>query len=150
MAGLSGGLSDIGGGIGDLFASQGDSQSAGSYDKAAAGEEVNARIAAASTRIKETALQRSIYSTEGAQSAAVTGSGFKMSGTAMDLVRDTAQQGALATSILTAQGAIDVNDYKLKADAYRAQAQQARTAAKGAGITGLISIGVGILSMFGI
>lgn len=147
---LSGAIGDISSGIGDLFGSSADKQSAGSYDKAAALELVNARIAGSSTQIQETALKRQIYSTEGAQTDAIAGSGFASSGTALDLARDTAKQGALSNSLLAANGEIQIQDYTEKSNEYAAEATAARTAAKGAGISGILGIATGILGIFGL
>lgn len=147
---LGAGISGIGAGIGSLFSAQGDKQAAAGYDKAAASERTNADIARASLGVQEAAITRDLYKTAGGQRSDVAGAGFKMSGTAMDLARDTARQGGLATALTVNQGAIDIQGHVAQADAYSAEAQAARTAAKGAGISGIFGIATGVLSLFGL
>jgi hypothetical protein len=147
---LGGGIASIGGGIGDLFGAQGSKDAAKGYDAAAAAEHTNAQIAQASVGIEEAAISRDIFKTAGGQRADIAGAGFKMTGTALDLARDTARQGALATALTVNQGAIDIEGHTAQAQMYTAEAQAARAQAKGQGISGIFGIASGILGIFGL
>lgn len=142
------GLGSIGTGISDIFAGQGDLADAKSLKKAAKLEDVNARLAGASKDIQHQAAARDIYQVMGGQQSDIAAAGFKMSGTALDIVRSSAQQGALTQSLIENQGNIDIQSHVIAAANLRAQAASAQNAAKGAGISGLFGIATGVLSLF--
>lgn len=128
---FSSSFSDLGGAVSDLFSAQGDRLAAGSYRDAAKISRQNEALEAQSTAIKQAQLTRSIYMTEGQQKADVAGLGFSNSGSAIDIMRASAQQGALAHSLTALQGDIQVNAYKSQATAEEGQAATADTAAQG-------------------
>ena len=148
MPDFAGGFSAIGGGISDLFAASGYRSMAKAYDEAAGMEDVNAKLSEASTGIQKSMAQRSIYKALGGQRADVAGAGFKFSGSAIDLARDSTSQGALSLALIENQGAIEVQTHEIAAFNYRAQAQQARNAATGSTISGIVGLASGVLGLF--
>jgi hypothetical protein len=145
---LTDAFSAFGSGVQDLFASAGYAQQAAGYTQAAAMEDTNAKLAAASTVVQKAMARRSIEKAVGGQRSDVLGAGFSFSGSAIDLAADTVGQGALSTSLIENQGAIDVQGYKIEALSYRTQAQAAQSQASASAIGGFLNIGLGILSLF--
>jgi hypothetical protein len=128
-------FTDFGGAASDLFASfgdkakaQGDFSEAKNYDAAAALATQNEKFTETSTAIKEAMQQRSLTQTIGGQQADVAGAGFAESGSALDLLRDSASQGALTHAVLGQQGLITEAGYNEQAQSY-ANMSQAATAA---------------------
>jgi hypothetical protein len=134
------GLSDLGGAASDLFGAAGSRKAAGSYGEAASIAEQNAIIAENSTKIKETQLNRQIYQTLGVQKSDVAGSGLSESGSALDLLSSSAEQGALAKALATQQGAITVNSYKEQAAQFNSMADAASGTSTAQTIGGVIQI----------
>lgn len=143
-----GGFSYIGTGIQDLFGAAGSKQDAASLDKAAGMEDVNAKLAGASKDIQHAAAARDIYKVIGGQASDIAGSGFQMSGSALDLARSSAQQGAITQALIENQGQIDIQGHLIAATNLRAQAASARSAANASMFGGIMNIGLGILSLF--
>lgn len=143
-----GGFSYIGSGIQDIFAAGGLKQDAASLDKAAAMEDVNAKLTEASTDIQHAAAERDIYKVLGGQASDIAAAGFTMSGTALDLARDSARQGAITQSLIEVQGNIDTQTHLIQAQNLRAQAASARSAANASMFGGIMNIGLGVLSLF--
>lgn len=125
----------------DLFGSEGATAEANSYSTAAQLAEQNASLTAASTRIQETQLARKVFQTEGTQIADVASAGFTESGSALDLLRSSAQQGALAKSLTNIQGAINENSYAAQAGAYKGAAAAAGENAQANTIGAIASLG---------
>src|SRR5262249_14319456 len=85
-------------------------------DQEAAGlADLNEKYTETATAIKQAQQQRSLELSQGSTEAAVAGSGFEASGSALDLLRDSAQQGALAHQVLGYQGLITEAGYKQQA-----------------------------------
>lgn len=145
-------INDFSGAVGDLFAAEGykyKQQGAqieqGMYTQAAGFARQNEQFTAISTGIKEMQQQRELTQTMGATNAAVAGAGFESSGSALDLLAASAQQGALTHQVLGYQGQITEAGYEQQAKALDAQAQAAGVAAeaaaeaaKGSTITGIL------------
>ena len=96
----AGTFSDLGGAVSDLFAaSAAKSKATGlriesqEYELAAGLADQNAQFTKQSTAIKEFQQDREIMKTIGQQQATVASSGFAASGSALDLERDSANQG---------------------------------------------------------
>ena len=142
------GLSSIGGAVSDLFGAKGATASADSYMSAAAIAEQNAVLAKQATGIKETQTSRQIFQTIGAQKAAVGGAGFAASGTALDLLRSSASQGALSKAMIANQGAITENAYAEQAGAFKGMASASKAAATGNEIGGIIQGASGAISLY--
>lgn len=89
----------------------------------------NAQFAETSTAVKQAQLQRGIMLTLGQQQADVAASGFIASGSALDLLRDSAAQGALTKAVAQQQGIIEEDAYKAQAQSYALMAEGANLAA---------------------
>ncbi len=130
-------INAAGGAVSDLFAADAlRTKAAGSriesqeYDYAKQLSVENEQFAQTSANIKQFQLQRGINQTLGQQQADVAASGFSESGSALDLLRDSASQGALTKAVASQQGAIDVAGYAEQAQSYGLMASAAEMAAK--------------------
>lgn len=127
IGGFGSGLGGIASGVGQLFA-------AGGYKKAAELEQQNAAFTARVTGIQEQQQQREAFMAMGATEAAVGGAGFSLAGTALDLLKNSAQQASLEKNMIAVQGQIEENAYLAKAAEYSGMA----SASKASGIGGII------------
>lgn len=155
-------FSNVGGAVNDLFAAEGykikakgNRLEAGQYDSAAGFADENAMFARASTTIKLAQQDRENLKVLGGQSADIAGAGFSASGSALDIMRDSASQGALTSQVLGAQGEIAVHGYEEQAKSYRTMAEASRlaadaqdTAGMGSTISGGIKAAAAIASVF--
>lgn len=145
-------FTSAGGAVSDLFAvdayharAKGNRLQAQQYDLAQKLSLENEQFTKTSTAIKEQQAQRGINTVLGQQATDVGAAGFEASGSALDLLRDSAAQGALHRETLGQQGLIEEAGYKEQADSYAIMAQSARLAASaddraatGALISGII------------
>lgn len=138
------GAGDFGGAVQGLFAAKGAYASASSYGEAASIAEQNAALIRESTRIKEQQLQRQIYQSLGSTKAEVGGSGFAASGSALDILKSSASQGAITKAMLSEQGAITELSYQEQAQQFKGMQNAALSAAEGE------DIGAGIQAVGGI
>jgi hypothetical protein len=140
MPGLSGSFfSGIGGALSDLYSAdamrakgKGSRIEAEQYMQAAAFAQQNALFTQQSTAIKQYQTSRGIVRTLGSQAAEVAASGFAASGSALDLERDSAIQGAITKAALAQQGKIEEAGYEQQAASYRLMASAASEAATAA------------------
>lgn len=109
----------------------GDIAEAENYDLAAALARQNETYTEASTRIQQSQLDRQLTQTIGGQRAAVAGAGFSSSGSALDIMRDSASQGSLARSVLGAQGQITEAGFEEQAKSYETMSAAGRATAAG-------------------
>jgi hypothetical protein len=160
---LSGGVTDIFGGsataAGLRLKAQGSLVEAGNYDLAAGLAKQNEKFTEQSTAVKQLMADRQIQQVTGSETADIAGAGFDTgSGSALDLLRSSAQQGALQKQLVGQQGLITEAGYTEQATAYSNLAGYARMAAdtenKMAGtsgfmgaITGGIKIALGLASV---
>jgi len=135
------GLTDVGGAVTALFGAAGSRASAGSYDEAERIARENAALARQATRIKDIQITRQIYQVTGQQQAEVAGAGFASSGSALDLLRSSASQGAITKAINEEQGVITANAYEEQAAQFAGMAKAARSSAEAQGIGGLLQAG---------
>lgn len=144
-SGLFGGVTPAGAisGAGGIIGALGDFAEGSAYGKAAQYADINAGIAAEQGRIKEAQTQRQIFQVEGQQTAGYAGAGLAQTGTALDVMRNTVQQGALQKAIVAEQTNINVTGYEQQA----AQFKGLQSASNAAGVGGLIG---GIASIFGL
>lgn len=142
------GLSDFGAAVSDLFGAKGASASADSYDQAKSIALANAGIARQATNIKQIQEGRQIFKTIGAQRAGVGGAGFSEGGTALDLLRSSASEGALTKALTAEQGAITENSYAEQAGFYGGMAGAARSAGTADTIGGLLQIAGGASNLY--
>ena len=126
--GVSSGLSGVFGGIGDTQAAKGLKKSAASLDTAAgitreaAGLYVqatdlskqNAEVAAMNTNVQLIQERRALYKAVGTQKAQIAGAGLKLSGSALDIMRDAAMQGGLERAQIRLQGAVQQNELRME------------------------------------
>ena len=148
-----------GGAVNDLFAAkayrskaEGNRQEALHYRHAGDLADQNARFTSESTAIQAFQTERQLYQGLGGIEAAVGGSGLADSGSALDLLRSSAQQGALQEAVLKRQGLITEQGYKEQAKSYRDMAgsadraaRDAEDAAKNSEFTGILK-GVGAIA----
>ena len=101
------------------------------YSEAATLAQTNAAYTAQSTAIQVSqAASGALYDDLGAQSAAAGGSGSSGGGSAADIIRNSAQQGALNRSVIQQQGLITEAGYAEQANAFTLQQQAANVAAE--------------------
>ena len=142
-------VKDLFGGIGDILQgdlkskglniqaqglrlkAQGDLAEASNYDLASNLAEQNKKYTEESTAIQVTQQQRQTMAQIGGQTAAIGGAGFAASGSALDILRDSASQGALAKHVLERQGQITEAGYEEQAQSYTTLATAARATAAG-------------------
>jgi hypothetical protein len=129
---------DAGGAVQALFGAAGSAAAAGSYDEAERIARQNAIIAREATRVKGIQIQRSIFKTLGQQQADVSGAGFAASGSALDLLRSSASEGAMTKAINEEQGTITANAYEEQAAQFAGMAKAARSSSLGQKIGGAI------------
>ena len=123
-------VSDLSGGIGLLYKAKGSRLEAQAYDKAAALARLNKQVEISSTEIKETQAQRDIFKQTGETQADVASAGFEASGSALDILRESASQGALMKATISQQGLITEAGYEEQAESYDLMAKASREAAK--------------------
>jgi len=128
-AGIRTGIGDFGAAAQSLFGgfaasdlSKAYGMSGAGYRKAAASARENADLTAKMTDIQETQAERQIFKALGGTSADVASSGFRESGSALDILADSAQQGELQKSLIQLQGEVTEKSYRAQADAYETQA----------------------------
>lgn len=142
---LGGAASDIFAGFGDQAKAQGDFAEAKNYDLGADLATQNEQFTETSTAIKEAQNQRENLMSIGGQKADVASAGFTEGGSALDLMRASASQGALSQAVLGQQGLIteageeeQATSYTNMANAATAAGNAANQAATFADITGAI------------
>jgi hypothetical protein len=122
-------FSNFGGAASDLFSgilgeqsadikAQGDLAEASSYEMAANLALLNEGYTKTATAVKEAQNEREVYQTISQQEAGVAGGGLAESGSALDLLRDSASQGALSHAIIGQQGLITEAGYQEQHDSY--------------------------------
>jgi hypothetical protein len=154
-------ISSFGGAVSDLFAAdayrfkaQGDQYEKENYQLAAQFADQNVQYTEWSTAIKQMQEDRELSKSLGETRADVAGAGFAASGSALDLLRESASQGAIARAVTGEQGLITEAGYKEQADSYRNMAAAAQVAidaenkaAKGAEISAIFKFAAGAVSM---
>jgi hypothetical protein len=110
---------------------QGDLAEAANYDLAGTLALQNEQYTAVSTAIQQLALDRQISTTIGGQQAGTAGAGLAESGSALDLLADSASQGALAKNVLAQQGLITEAGYEEQQQSYETMSAAEKSAAAG-------------------
>lgn len=121
-----------GGAVSDIFAAEGDLAESKQYQLAAGMAGANEEYAALMTKVKETQQQRELYQTIGAQQTGFAGGNIAESGSALDVLRSSVQQGSLQQYIINEQGAAQESAYREQQQAYQTMASTAQNAASGA------------------
>lgn len=154
-------FTSLGGAVSDLFAAQGDKTKAQgdfleakNYDLASTLALQNEKFTETSTAIKQAQNDRSIYQTIGGEQADIAGGGFTASGSSLDLLRDSAAQGALTKAVASQQGLITEAGYTEQAESYQNLSKAAtmagnaeNNAATGADISGVLKGIAGIATL---
>jgi hypothetical protein len=129
-------INSAGGAVSDLFAAEGHKLKAQglrleaeNYDRASAYSLKNEQFTELSTAIKQAQTDREIYKTLGGQQADIAEAGFAQSGSAIDIMRDSAAQGALMKAVGAEQGLITEEGYKVQAESYKNMGEASRLAA---------------------
>ena len=144
-------FTDLGGAVSDFYGAQadksrasGDLLEAQNYGLAAGFADQNAIFTQWSTAIKGAQQDREVYMNLSQQGADVGGSGLSQSGSALDVLRDSASQGALQRAVLGEQGQSYTNMQLAATQAASAE----NKAATGAYISGGIKAAAGIATLF--
>jgi len=108
---------------------QGDLAEAENYDLAAGLAQANEAYTAQSTRIQQSQLDRQITQSIGGARAGAAAAGFASGGSAGDILRDSASQGALAKGVLAQQGVITEAGFEEQAKSYQTMSAAGRATA---------------------
>jgi hypothetical protein len=155
-------ISDAAGAVGDLFTAsadkakaQGDLLEKQNYLLASDLATQNAAFTAQSTAIQTAQIDRETFKAIGGEQAQIAGAGLAQSGSAIDLLRESASQGALTKAVASQQGLITEAGFTEQAQADQTQAQAAQVAAdaannaaKGADITAAIKGVAAVATLF--
>lgn len=114
----------------DRLKAQGQRLEAGLYKESAGFARQNVQFNETSTAIKEAQLSRSILTTLGGQRADIAAAGFADSGSALDLMRDSAAQGALTKAVAGQQGLIEQAGFEQQAKSYDVMSQASELSAR--------------------
>jgi len=115
-------LGAIGGLIGGIGKKKANNAAAKAATENALLAEQGEKLTRAGTALDLTRMTRAGFRTQGSISAAAGASGLKTSGSALDVLRDSASNIALDKQLRGMQGELDAQGYKAKANDYRAQA----------------------------
>jgi hypothetical protein len=126
FAGAASSAGNFGSAISDLFAASGDrSKAAGdifeaqNYDRAAQFADQEAFFTKESTAIQSMQSERQMYSSMSQTKADIAGGGFAASGSGLDILAQSASQGALQLAVIQRQGLITEQGYEEQAQSYR-------------------------------
>ena len=145
---LAGGAaSDIFSSFGSQFRAKGNKIEADSYRQASQFATLEAAVQHSTTGINEMQARRQAYQGLSASEASIAGAGFTEEGSAFDILRSSAQQGALDAAVAAQTGQIAELGYKEQATAYEGMAKASDLAAaaqKMAGKGSILSAGIKI------
>lgn len=135
MAFGSGTVNSFAGAAGDLFNAEAHRYKARgaqfekeNYDAAAEMADRNAGYTRWTTEVKEQQSERATFQGLGRVQSDVAGAGLKMSGSALDLLSESAANGVLAKEVLGTQGEITEEGYRVQAQSYRNMSDAANVA----------------------
>lgn len=143
---------DVLGGVGSIFGGIGQMQagaaSAAGYNAQAKYLREAARLTKISNALKMTSASRDIYKTLGGARSDIAASGLKNSGTALDSLKASAQQGGLQKAIMGLQGRIEVTSLEGQAQVAAANASAASSGGSKGGIGSIIGGAASIATAF--
>jgi hypothetical protein len=142
MADWFGAAESLLGGIGSVL---GGNAEAKGFKQAAAYYEKAAKYAGIETRIKERMTRREIFKTVGGAQADVAHSGLRLAGSAIDVIKDSAREGALSLSLVRLQGDIEQSSYMAQA---AQAASSASSSKKSGGLGGILGAVGAVASLF--
>jgi hypothetical protein len=134
---VAGGVSDIFAGFGDIDKMKADELEQGQYDQAAAFAGQEAQFSQQSTAIQVAQKNRETTMAMGRTASEVAGAGFAASGSALDIMRSNAQQGALAQAVTSENGMIQTQGYEQQQQSFETMATIAGNAAKQANLASI-------------
>lgn len=134
---IGSGIGSIGSGFGSLASAKGSKASARSYRE-------QARLTLISGKIKQRGLDRDIYKTLGGARADVASNGVETSGSALDSIRASATEGALAKAIQSLNTKSEYASAIGAAEAAEAEAKSKKKSGIGSIIGGAVQIGSAI------
>jgi hypothetical protein len=102
---------DLLGGIGSAI---GDFAKASQYGNSAETDKIMMGATLGQTRLRKVAQERAAYGLVGAQHAAIAQSGLAESGTALDVLRQSARDASLDQQLIQYKGMIDYGNWQLK------------------------------------
>lgn len=105
-----------------------------------------ATITQQSTALKEMQVQRTLYQSQSSAQAAISANNLTESGSAADILRSNAQQGAITKSVVEQQGRITEQAYLGQAGEADAEASAAKTKGSGSLLGGIIGAGLSLFS----
>jgi hypothetical protein len=145
-------ITDLFGGAGDLFQAQGDQTAANLLNQAAQVGQQEETLEGVSGKIQQQAEARQIYMAGGQNVAAAAGGNLATAGSALNLLRNTRQQGALQQQLTGVQTGIQQEGTQMQVLGVEAEAAQAEAAAQAAtmgGIGGILGgLFQGAMSLF--
>lgn len=155
-------ITNFAGAASDLFSigshhakAEGDRLEGQNYDMASELALQNEKFTETSTAIKQTQIDRSNYLTLGGQRADVASAGFTEGGSSLDLLADSARQGALTKAVAGEQGLITEAGYKEQSASFKNMSAAANLAANAEDdaannslITGGIKAIAGVATLF--
>jgi hypothetical protein len=125
LGGAASSAGSFGAGISDLFAASadkskaaGDLSEAANYDLAAKYADQEAAFTKESTAIQGMQAERASYQSRSQTSADIAGGGFAASGSGLDILAQSASQGALQQAVIARQGLITEQGYEEQAQSY--------------------------------
>lgn len=151
-------FADFGSAVSDLFAAsadrskaQGDLMQAGNYDLAAQQADREAAFTKESTAIQAMQSERSTYQSMSQTRADIGGAGFAASGSGLDILAQSASQGALQQAVIQRQGLVTEQGYEEQAQSFRNMESAADMAANNEKkAAGFADIGAGINAVAGV
>lgn len=114
---------------GTRIKAQGDLAEAQQYDLAQTLAQQNEQFTKTSTAIQQAQQTRNTTLQIGGEQAGQAGAGFAASGSGLDILRESASQGALAKEVIGQQGQITEAGYQEQATSYGIMSSTARQAA---------------------
>jgi hypothetical protein len=153
VGGISAGVSDLFQASADQAKAQYDLNEQQEYTLAGNLATQNEQIATQSAAIQQAQINRENTQAIGKTQASVAGAGFAESGSALDILRSNAQQGALTKAVASENGLVQEAGYEEQAASYKLMANAAsaeETAAKGADIGAALSFGSAAFSLVGL
>ena len=137
----------LGSGINDFFQAAGAAAEGKEYGYAAQLASQEAEFTKESTAVQNAQASRQVMMTVGAQKAGVSATGFTQSGSALSLLKASAQQAALGHQMITMQGGINEAAYQEQAKAYTTMKEAAYSAENGDIVGGILNTIGGIFGL---
>lgn len=132
LKGFGNAASDAGAAAAFGSEAEGDAAEATAYGQASKYALQNAEISKQSTKLQEFQTQRQVYQTIGAGQAAAGNNGVTGGGSAQDIMRSSAGQGALVNQVIGEQGIINETAYEEQGSQYTGMQKAALAAQQGA------------------